>query len=143
MKCVPTSSPGRSTASASSSIGMEEVLVISSVPGRTLAETSERTLALSSAFSVIASMTAVARPTASGEVAVVSSPGSVSGGRALISWASRSSSAIFSVARSSRSRSMSTRWTGRPWPRASAVMPTPITPAPSTVSAWAGGFSFS
>ena len=85
MKCTPTSSPGRTTQSAISSMGMQEVLEISVVPGRTTADTPARTLALVSGTSVTASMTVVASAASSSDVLVVSVPCGRPGGSTPIS----------------------------------------------------------
>src|ERR1700678_3356104 len=131
MKWTPVSSSGRATHPASSSIGMQEVLETSSVPGRTAAETSASTLAFTSVTSVTASITAVASATPASDVLVTSSPRGRSGGSTPISWACRSFALIVSEARAAFSALTSTSSTDRPWPRASAAMLVPITPPPA------------
>ena len=70
MKWVPTSSSGRASAPASSSIGIAEVFEVSRVPGRTAADTSASTRSFSSGISVTDSTTAVA-PATSATVGLV------------------------------------------------------------------------
>ena len=56
-KCMPTTCCGSGTSAAISSIGSDEVLDASTVPGGTWAATSANTFCLTASFSTIASIT--------------------------------------------------------------------------------------
>src|SRR5215472_3226873 len=135
MKCMPMTASGRFVAAAMRVMGMEEVLVASTPPGRTTASRSWKIRFFSSSFSVAASIATSTSFASFAEVAVLSRLSTVRSALSSSLPFSRSfprPERIRPAPFSTASFATSTRVTRSPAVSAICAIPAPICPAPTT-----------
>src|SRR6516164_346332 len=135
MKCMPMTASGRRVAAAMRVMGMEEVLVASTPPGRTTASSSWKMRFFSSSFSVAASMATSTSGASRAEVEVVRRPSAARSAPSSSLPFSRSfprPERMRPAPLSTASFATSTRVTRSPAVSATCAIPAPICPAPTT-----------